>query len=77
MLQCGILLLYAAFNVLGKSMLWLTVPFIDVANLAFVMQVVIVGLGGMQNSVRNYRYAMARKNRGDSDSLWMIAWRQT
>lgn len=77
MLQCGILLLYVAFNVLGKSMLWLTIPFIDVANVAFLAQLMIVGLGGIMNSVRNYKYAMARKDRGDSSSLWTIAWRLT
>lgn len=74
-LQCGILLLYVAFIALGKNMLWLTVPFIDAANIAFLAQVALVGLGGLSNSKRNYHYAKSRKRKGDKTSFLILAWR--
>lgn len=77
MLQSGILAIYAAYALLGNTMLWLTIPLIDVANLAFIAQAAILALGGLRNSQRNYHYAKARKQSGDKTSFLILAWRAT
>lgn len=77
MLQCGITLIYILFTVLGSEFLWMKTQFVDVANIAFLIQVALVGLGGAINSVRNYRYAMREKNSGDRTSFMILTWRMT
>lgn len=77
MLQILILGVYIVYSALWGNLLWLTSPFIDAANGAFLIQLSLVALGGLMNSRRNYHYAKALKRNGNTSPFLTLAWRET
>lgn len=76
-LQICILGVYIVYSALWGNLLWLTSPFIDAANGAFLIQLSLVALGGLMNSRRNYHYAKALKRNGSTSPFLILAWRAT
>lgn len=71
---CGLYVIYAA---LSGAIPWLVSVLIDSANVVFVTQVMLVGLGGGRNSYNNVRYVRNQRKRGVNMSYLPTVWRMT
>lgn len=76
-LQIVLTTIYLVFAVFAERTPWLTGPLIDMGNLLYLVQVALVGFGGLTNSLRNYRYIRDQRKSGNKLPWLLTAWRMT
>lgn len=76
-LQVVVATIYIVFSVFAERASWLISPLIDMGNLLCLVQLALVGFGGLTNSQRNYRYIRDQRKSGNKLPWFLTAWRMT
>lgn len=76
-LQVLVTTVYLVFYVFAERAPWLTGPLIDAGNLLCLVQLALIGFGGLTNSVRNYLYIRDQRKSGNKLPWLITAWRMT
>lgn len=76
-LQLVIAVAYTTLAVFAERASWLISPLIDMTNLLCLVQLALLGFGGLTNSQRNYRYIRDQRRAGNKIPWLLTAWRMT
>lgn len=76
-LQVVVTTIYLVFAVFAERAPYWIGPLIDAGNLLCLVQIALVGFGGLTNSLRNYRYIRDQRKSGNKLPWLLTAWRMT